>query len=484
MDKKNRFSVLLKHLMSVTELKNYMLAKNLQYDVSYISKWTSGQMLPAEKTKTSTLQKISHCVVTCADENSLKVLLNEYQVTNSHDLENAIFDHLDAEYDYTRGFLSQTSPGISSETAFYPKVTLSEYISKMAHPVLRRVKSLNIISAMDLLAMEHKYRLQIIDIPDANPSDHHSYPDVHFTLLINLDIDQLDKIYDTVFIIYLLSKNTKIDFLLYASSDVCGKMIFAVEHEFVISGMLIGSSQCLSVVTSENQKTVDIFYTYLKGLYKQENLLFRRTNMYNMFQNHEYIRSLLSPNLRWIIGHMTEHFLPDNLFREIADQFIFEKQELYIAKTELYDLHLLIHNLLKESKIQIIVYESALADFYTKGELDFFNQKVILTAKQRRQYLEYLFTLFQNHTNLELKLVYGQLIPNFQYIANQCIFLSDMLSYLRLDNSNRINNNLVIINRKDIQTLFNDFYETFWTEFDDIIISDRTAICNYIRHIM
>lgn len=38
MDDKNRFSILLEHLLEVAEVKNYTLAKRLQYDVSYISK--------------------------------------------------------------------------------------------------------------------------------------------------------------------------------------------------------------------------------------------------------------------------------------------------------------------------------------------------------------------------------------------------------------------------------------------------------------
>lgn len=37
MEDKNRFSILLEHLLEVAEVKNYTLAKRLQYDVSYIS---------------------------------------------------------------------------------------------------------------------------------------------------------------------------------------------------------------------------------------------------------------------------------------------------------------------------------------------------------------------------------------------------------------------------------------------------------------
>ena len=59
MEQKNRFSTLLEHLMSTAELKNYTLAQELQYDVSYISKWVSGRMLPAKKTEKRVMEGIS-----------------------------------------------------------------------------------------------------------------------------------------------------------------------------------------------------------------------------------------------------------------------------------------------------------------------------------------------------------------------------------------------------------------------------------------
>lgn len=49
MEKKNRFSILLERLMGTVNLKNATLAAELQYDVSYISKWINGKTLPSEK---------------------------------------------------------------------------------------------------------------------------------------------------------------------------------------------------------------------------------------------------------------------------------------------------------------------------------------------------------------------------------------------------------------------------------------------------
>ena len=60
MEQKNRFSALLEHLVATAEVKHMTLAKALQYDVSYISKWVGGRVLPTEKSASEILQKISN----------------------------------------------------------------------------------------------------------------------------------------------------------------------------------------------------------------------------------------------------------------------------------------------------------------------------------------------------------------------------------------------------------------------------------------
>lgn len=48
-NEKNRFSTLLEELISISGVKNSGLAKALQYDASYISKWVSGRLLPTRE---------------------------------------------------------------------------------------------------------------------------------------------------------------------------------------------------------------------------------------------------------------------------------------------------------------------------------------------------------------------------------------------------------------------------------------------------
>ena len=60
---KNRFSILLEQLIDMGEVKNASLAAALKYDASYISKWITGRMIPAEKTKRKVLKGISEEIV-------------------------------------------------------------------------------------------------------------------------------------------------------------------------------------------------------------------------------------------------------------------------------------------------------------------------------------------------------------------------------------------------------------------------------------
>ena len=134
MKEKNRFSVLLEHLTSMANLKNYTIAKAVQYDESYISKWISGKLLPAEKNHEIIFQNISECIVNSLNPDTISMFLQEYQVRNLQDLKIAIYDNLEAEYSYVKELRSSTGSEVASKISYYPELTLDQFIFKMKHP--------------------------------------------------------------------------------------------------------------------------------------------------------------------------------------------------------------------------------------------------------------------------------------------------------------------------------------------------------------
>ena len=482
MAEKNRFSKLLEDLMAEAELKNYMLAQELQYDVSYISKWVSGRMIPAEKSARKILEGISRCIVDAASDTGRRNLLSDYQVENLEDLRLAIFDNLEVEYQYVKDMQKSTGTDVAPKTFCFPELSLLQYISRMHHPVLRRVKSLDVIAVLDLMDIGHEQRIQFTTIENEYMPEFGGYPDVHYSMIIHIRPEKWDYINDTLFMIHLLTNNTAIDFQLYGDEQASGHLIFNVKDDFMISGILINNDRCISVMISEEEENCNTVYRNIKTLCTHERLLFRKVPMNAMIAGREYLHSVLAPNLRWAIGHLTEHFLPDDLFEEILEELIITRK-LEIDPDELRAIHKLTQNVMQESHIRLLIYETAFSNLVVAHKIDFYNYKVYLSVDQRMRYMKHLLSLCENNENLEVRLVYGKFVSDFEYLDNQSDFISDTITCLRLENIGSPNN-CMIVNRSDIQKIFERSFEEFWNYGDNVVISDRTAILEYIQHMM
>lgn len=484
MSEKNRFSRLLKHLMTVAGIKNYALAQELKYDVSYISKWTGGQMIPSEKYASKILKGISECIVTQCGAEAATGLMQEYQVENKSDLQQAIWDNLEAEYNYVRDLQNSPDADVILGLQFWPEMKIAQFVVKMRHPVLRRVSSLNIVGAFDIFALEREYQLQIIEAKNKHVSKGKWYQDVHYYMVINVQKDTLDYSHDISFLVEILDRNRCIDFHLYGSAGAAGKAIFAVEDDYMISGLLVSGNHCVSVVTSENSDNCRSVFRSVKGLCSQENQLFRKTSMREMILKHEYVHGLFALCQQWIIGHLTEHFLPEDLFEEIVEQIagqMDEEENESPALDELRSIHRIARNAVEDFEISILLYRTAFYNLVVDNEIDFFNYKVHLTQKQIIRCLEYFIELCRNHQKLKIKMVSGRLIPNMDYETRYCILLNDTISHIRLDGDY---NNMYIISRIDMRDAFVKTFYEFWENRSDSLITDREIIIANVEQVI
>ena len=481
-NEKNRFSGLLEELISISGVKSAGLAKALQYDASYISKWVSGRLLPTEKTKKKILTGLSHEIVSQSTQEGLENLYANYQVSFPEELENVIYDNLEIEYDYVMDLQNTCGSLIAPDVNFFASLSPAQYITKMQHPVLRRVKMLDIMAEMDLLKLNHEYRLQIMQ-GDVHRKLLHTYPDVHFSLVIDLSQDKIDDVYDSVFMMNMLSAMSQVDFHLYQNQQASGRMIFTVKNDFMISGLLVNPDRCMSVTISSNEKNCNPIYHGIKDRCTRESLLCRRTTMNEMLTTRDYMHSILSLHSKWVIGHMTEHFLPDDLFCEIIHALKANGNPLFFEESSLSYLHSMTQRTLAESKVSLLVYCQALWDFAVDGNLDFYDLKIHLTLEQRKKYFEHLLYIFEHDSNLNFKLVKEPMILDFKYQINQCIFLSDQFSYLRLNTYNWTNN-LAIMNHPNLKNMFDRFFDTVWEDSDGQLLSEHDKIHSFLVHII
>ena len=451
MDDKNRFSILLEHLLEVAEVKNYTLAKRLQYDVSYISKWVSGRMLPAKKTEKRVMEGISACVVDEATDDG-RDLLREYSVSIPSDLKAAIYDNLIAEYDYLQEELDSGEARIGPYTDFWAELNMLQYLTKMVHPVLRRVSQLDIVAVMDLMEMAREYRLKVANLQNGQLVDQRSYDNVYFKL--------------------------------FGSTAAAGRAVFVVKGDFAITGLLVSHSRCAAVTATEDPQNCESLYDNFSKLCVRDDQLFRDTSMRQLISQYDYMHTLLASNLRWMFGHLNELLLPDDLFEEILTAHEAElKDFLGATPAELRGVHNLAKGVVEETNIRILIYEAAFSSMAVSGELDFFSYKVNLTPDQRSRCISHVLQLCKQREKLEFRLISGRIVNDFQYVADPNMFLSGAASYLRLDNNCPINR-IAMVNNSVMEDRLSEYFDQVWNLDDQNVTKERNAIAEHIHHVL
>lgn len=479
MKERNRFSSLLKHLMSMAKLKNYTLAKELQYDESYISKWINGNLMPTEKTHEKVLRDISRCIVGALDDESREAMLAEYQITRFSDLEMAIYDNLEAEYSYCMELKETTGSEIAQKTAYFPELTLAQFLAKMHHPSLRQVKALDVIAAMDILSLDRHYQLALAQLESSNNVASRNYPNVRFSMLVNLDAADKHNTYNVTFLLNLLTNLSDIDFQLYSWPRAAGKIVFAVRDAYSIAGMVIDENHCMAVTTSEDTKNCNGTYDRLRSLCSQEMLVVRKSNMREMLDSRNYIQSLFARNQRWMLGRMTEHFLPDDLFETLAQSYCARNRDTTVE--ELRKIHALTRSVLQQMNVRMLITENAMTDFAVTGELDFFNTKMHLTPQERLTYLTHACSLQERNPGLEVRLLRNGAVSDIQYIPDPTLLLSDTVCYLRLTRTGPVNN-ISIVNKVPVCDMFRHFFDDVWANEKYDTIDDPAVIADTVSY--
>jgi len=468
MKNSNRFSDLLKHLMAVAKLKNSVLAKALRYDESYISKWVTGALLPTEKVSEKLFREMSHCIVQSLDDEGRENLYSEYQVQRERDLEGAILDNLTAEYEY---MLRQKDTGSTSSIAagtYYPELTMLQFMGKMRHPALRQVKSLDVILAADILMLDPQYQLILPDISNNDRTNvaQFSFPGVRFSLLLNLDLPDINNPHYVLFIQNLLTSLANIDFQLYSSPQSRGKIIFAIKKAYALSGLILDKSHCFSVTATEDPKHCDILYDKLRSLCNRDQLVVRHTTFPEMVQANEYMQYIFSRNQRWVIHHATEHILSDELFLETAISYCKSHPEM--EPETLMKIRRASSRIHQNAHITALVHEDGLKNFVITGVVDFFGTKVIIPASRRLECLERILSFHESNPQIRSRIIRHETSAPPHSLPYPTLFLSDSFSYLRILRTAPTCDLSVLCDVK-VRNLFLNYFDT---------LADNTEVCS------
>lgn len=482
MKDKNRFSNLLRHLMGVAKLKNCTLAQELKYDESYISKWMTGSLLPTEKTSAKIFQDISRCIVGSLDAEGLETLFSEYQVDEKQDLEAAIYDNLNAEFFYVMNLKESTGSEVAQKTMYFPELTLVDFMKKMRHPVLRQVRSLDVMMATDILALDKHYQLALVELDDGGSETgaQRNYPGVRFTMLLNLDPTDSQNKKHVQFLQNLLTNESNLDFQMYVSNRTQGKILFAVKDAYAISGMIMDENHCISVTATEEAKNANALFDRMQSLCSKDALAVRRTTMEQMLRTDEYMRFTLARNQCLVLNHVTEHFVPEKLFPSLLEEY--QRRNPGTNPAWLTNAWRLSARVMRNVKLRILLSEEAVHLFTVNGFVDFFGEKIPISPQQRWECLKYACEVAEQNTEMEYRILHDRSMEQFRMVSAPSIFLSDSFSYLRISRKGP-SYNLSVMHHPKMQTMFRKGFEETWTD-ETSVDGDYNTVVELMRYTM
>jgi len=466
----NSFGKILEQLLLVGNLKNFTVAKALKYDVSYISKWITGKAVPSKKNLERVLTVVTDLVITQSEADNLQMLYSSFGVKSDDALRVAMIDMLRDAYYETTGEVNEKLYANNAALRVSPRgqyPLMSDYAKE-----LNGQEELEIALMADLFAFEHIAKLHIAGIEQRHFCVKEKHENVKMDYIIDLSSLDGNSIYDMVLLIHMMTCFSKLDFHLYYSPWAAGRLMIAVKDAFASVTMVGKDKQFMCTTSTKEKKAVGEIYDAIHEHIDPDKSVFLSTDMHKMLMEHDYLHSLLPHHLRWLVGHITEHFLPQNLFEKYI---ITTFEEDSTEKKEAERAYLLASRKLEKGQVNLLLYDTALIDFMLNGELDFFNQKVVLSPEERIEVLVHMQQLLRLEDQQSVRLIKEGFSDDFKYITNPCAFLSSSVGYLRLENE-LYDNNLMLIKDDSTREKFEQFFEKVWNDRRDVVVSSKEEI--------
>lgn len=485
------FGKLIGKLLNYTGSKNYVLALELGYDVSYISKIINSKIYPSSKNANIICQKIAAFVsreatasARVAIEKYLKISTNaactveKQREQFERELEKQLFESYlfstrrDETGKETAGTLEDNEKGVPQEKNSYTLINprlRRKYLQIPIDDAVTEENPLEMIILANLfeLSRDDKFHLAGIkkgEFLEAGPER------VHFKMILSItENGTKDAIFDSILFIYMVTNFSSTDFQIYATNFPFHTLVMAAKKNFahfIIPGR---DGKCLVATTSADENVIQDTYESLDEMIATNcHPVFEEYSIEDMIISKQYMRSIIGENIRILIGTVNEWFLPPDLFEKLANEQFGDNPEVL---EELKNIHIVLNNATYDSDLQVLLYEQSLNNYVLTGELNFFNKRIKVSTADREAHVRHMIHILEEHPNIELKLIKGYFVEEFKQYENPSCYLSSTTSYFRI-NSEFTKETLLVMKDNHLIGNFERFFLEAWQNRSDVVRED------------
>ncbi|MGL6106044.1 helix-turn-helix domain-containing protein [Romboutsia sp.] len=480
------FGNLLEKLLYLSNQKKSTLAKELGYDVSYISKWVNGKNLPTQKSISTickiTSKFISGYLTPTSTQELIEYFEIDVQINNIEVMEQFLEKSLKESYEVTSGKSSiniyrstRSEDGYNSVIHINPRLR-KQYLSKDFGIFASKSNKLDLIVSANLYKLNNDDKKSIAAMKK-KLNDTLNSDDIKIRFLMGFEGGNDDTVFNTVLILNLITTYPHIDFKIYNCEVESNSVISVMKERMFHIALYAKNGRCLFTNMSKEKNIVDEMYYSLDDIMtNQGKLVADRKAPIDVIKEKAYIQYIMGQDLRLLIGSMNEFFMPYDLFMEVGQSVFGEDEEIL---NELRQINILLQNITYISKIKVLIYEAELRRYISLGELKFFNIPIKLTMEQREKHIKYIEDIVKSSKNVEIKLIDGKLVEEFKEVEDPSLYLSKTMKVVKSHPTNGVNDYFLII-ENEFKKLCDELFEVLWEKRKDIVVNDREEILERI----
>ncbi len=458
------YGELLKKLILFTNTKIMIIANEIGYDISYISKWCNKGILPTSRTISvinKKLAKIFTNEILVQDRLddfffSFSALIKKPTENTTDDIASFLAQEIEAVLDlhYRNSsmqdqLIQQTQQPQTQNNLFYHTHVLEKIIQKINQFILQATEDVIVLWTMDICKLlEHINTLE----PIANN------PHIHVKFYIALDLEEFSKNSSnyTKQLYMLLNKNSTVFFNFYDGKNFAQSNTIIVKDAFASIVSIEETGHFNFAVNITNQNDVRTIYTFFYQKFKTQNMLIRsctskemklsyRTEFYSRTKFHFFnvygFEFLLAPKtIDNIIETAKEQYTSDEIGGII--------RSLQITWEEIFE----------NREIRFFLIISSILEYLTKGEIYYTDVCYRLTIEERLEHLKNIIEVAKKNSKIKFTILDEDIfkagfIPRISVFANdKKVFLKNYTAY-----QTGCGPNLYIVQNKELIKSINNF---------------------------
>ncbi|WP_313530775.1 hypothetical protein [Anaerotignum sp.] len=406
MVKISNYAYVLKTLIGITNVKMMNVAKNVDYDISYISKWCNGNNLPPKKNICSINKRLAelfareivvHNTYSLVSRELNLINLGEQQ-NNEEMIVNEIYKVLMSSYEISEGNLpSKKSWQEKTSTVITGRKKIVEYLSKTVREIVENSNSdVNLICTLDIDRI-----LQIYGADHLRP--YHLRNNIRIFASLGLNINPLKTNYEGALnrIYSLLNSELNCEFTIFNNSKVEKYNVLVIQDKIAFLFSVDYNGDLDMAIEVRDKIAVNEIYFQTSSKLKDTDVILRPTDNLSVERGGFRTKFYTAPEFEFFSVYGFEFFLPEDIVDSLSKEAVAQSGNENMA-TVVKKLQITWEERFINAEINFILPKSAVMRYVEKGVMYYMDVHYQATVEQRRQHIRQIIEYMKKNRKINL----------------------------------------------------------------------------------